>query len=154
MNGDTVDILLVEDDPMDVRLTLRALSASGMGDHVEVARDGEEALDFLFRRETFADAPQERKPRMIMLDLKVPKVSGAQVLREIKADPKTRAIPVVVLTSSRLDSDVAECYRLGANSYIQKPLDYDEFRTKIVAVAHYWLTINQSPPERAQSAAV
>ncbi len=152
MSDSTINILLVEDDPKDVRLTIHALNAAGLGTNIEVVRDGAEALDFLFCRGLHAERDIEDRPRMIMLDLKVPKVTGIEVLAEIKHHAATRPIPVVVLTSSRQEADLAACYRLGANSYIQKPFDFDDFRTTIASVARYWLVVNQPPPDRAFAA--
>lgn len=141
------EILLVEDDPRDLRLTLRELQANLKG-HIEVARDGEEALDFLFCRGAHADRSPQRPPRLIVLDLKLPKVDGFQVLREIKARPETQAIPVVALTSSREERDMVESYYLGVNSYVPKPVDFGKFRDTIRAMGLYWLEINQTAPEK------
>lgn len=145
---ESFEILLVEDDPRDLRLTLRELKANLKG-HIEVARDGEEALDFLFCRGIHADRSQQRPPRLIILDLKLPKVDGFQVLREIKARPETQAIPVVALTSSREERDMVESYQLGVNSYVPKPVDFAEFRDTIRAMGLYWIEINQLAPDKA-----
>jgi two-component system response regulator len=148
MIAHAVEILLVEDDPLDVQLMLRELEKdNSVG--IEVVRDGEEALDFLFCRGAFADRSMSNPPKLVLLDLKLPKVDGLQVLREIKAKAETRAIPVIALTSSKEESDLLECYHLGVNSYIQKPVDFEKFRETIRAVRVYWATINQSPPQRA-----
>jgi two-component system response regulator len=143
-----VEILLVEDDPVDVQLMLREL-AKDSPSRTEVARDGEEALDFLFCRGAYASRSLSNPPKLVLLDLKLPKVNGLQVLREIKARAETQAIPVIALTSSREEKDLVECYRLGVNSYIQKPVDFQKFRDTIRTVRTYWATINQSPPSRA-----
>jgi CheY-like chemotaxis protein len=147
----TLEILLVEDDPRDLRLTVRELQHGDGNNHIEVARDGEEALDFLFRRGTFAGRPGHQAPNLIVLDLKLPKVDGLQVLREIKSCPETMAIPVVALTSSAEERDKVASYQLGVNSYVQKPVDFELFRETIRAMRLYWLGINQSPPNRAFS---
>jgi len=148
MIAHAVEILLVEDDPLDVQLMLRELDKDSKGG-IEVVRDGEEALDFLFCRGAFAARSLTNPPKLVLLDLKLPKVDGLQVLREIKARAETRAIPVIALTSSREETDLVECYRLGVNSYIQKPVDFDKFRETIRAVRIYWATINQPPPQKA-----
>jgi two-component system response regulator len=148
MIADAMEVLLVEDDPMDLQLTLRELGRDGRI-RVEVARDGEEALDFLFCRGAYAGRSPDNPPKLVLLDLKLPKVDGLQVLREIKARPETRAIPVVALTSSKEEKDLIESYRLGVNSYIQKPVDFENFRNTIQAVGMYWVTVNQSPPRMA-----
>jgi two-component system response regulator len=142
------EILLVEDDPVDLQLTLRELARDSKL-RVEVARDGEEALDFLFCRGAFADRSPGNPPMLVLLDLKLPKVDGLQVLREVKSRLETRAIPVVALTSSKEERDVVESYRLGVNSYIQKPVDFEKFREAILALGVYWVTVNQSPPRSA-----
>jgi two-component system, response regulator len=149
MRQDAVEILLVEDDPMDVHLTVRELEAENIRNRINVARDGEEALDFLFCRGTYSNRSPRHPPNLILLDLKLPKVDGMQVLREIKSKQETRAIPVVVLTSSKEERDTVESYKLGVNSYIQKPVDFDQFRQTIKAVGFYWLVVNQPPPENA-----
>ena len=142
------EILLVEDDPVDLQLTLREL---GMDNRIriEVARDGEEALDFLFCRGAYEGRSQSNPPRLVLLDLKLPKIDGLQVPREIKARPETRANPVVASTWSTEERDVVESYRLGVNSYIQKPVDFEKFRVTIRAVGIYWATVNQAPPQKA-----
>ena len=143
-----LEILLVEDDPRDLRLTMRELKAHLKG-RIEVARDGEEALDFLFCRGAHAGRSPRNPPRLIVLDLKLPKVDGFQVLREIKAHPETQAIPVVALTSSHEERDMIESYHLGVNSYVPKPVDFSEFRNKIRALGFYWLEVNQPAPKKA-----
>jgi two-component system response regulator len=151
MNSDAVEILLVEDDPVDLQLARRELDKYSQI-RIEVARDGEEALDFLFCRGAFAGRALDRPPKLVLLDLKLPKVDGLQVLREIKARAETRAIPVIALTSSREEKDLVESYRLGVNSYIQKPVDFEKFRETMRAVGLYWGSVNQAPPPKAFSA--
>lgn len=148
-DDEAIEILLVEDDPKDVRLTIHALRGENLGNRIEVARDGEEALDFIFCRGAHINRSPNSRPKLILLDLKLPKVDGLQVLREIKADPHTRAIPVTVLTSSREERDMIESYRLGVNSYIQKPVDFSQFRETIRSLGFYWMVVNQIPPESA-----
>jgi two-component system, response regulator len=141
----TVEILLVEDNPNDAELTLRALKHQQLTNNVIVAHDGAEALDYVFCRGAYRDRHIEDCPCVILLDLKLPKVSGIEVLAQIKADPRTRLIPVVVLTSSHEEPDIAECYRLGANSYIVKPVDFAQFTEAVRALGMYWLLLNQPP---------
>jgi two-component system response regulator len=148
---DTFVILLVEDDPKDARLTIREIREVPLETRIEVARDGEEALDYLFRRGTH-EGRAGNMPTLILLDLKLPKVDGLEVLREIKSDSSTKAIPVVIMTSSKEERDLVEGYRLGVNSYIQKPVDFEQFRNTIASVGHYWLSVNQPPPKKAFSA--
>jgi CheY-like chemotaxis protein len=131
-------ILLVEDDPADVELTLRAMKANNLANDIHVARDGAEALDFL--------RTAKQRPKVVLLDLKLPKVSGMEVLREIRRDPRNKLIPVVVMTSSREEPDVAACYALGVNSYIVKPVDFEAFAKAVADVGLYWLVLNQPPP--------
>lgn len=144
-----VEILLVEDNPDDVELTLHALRAENISNHIQVVRDGEEALDFIFARGSYAARNNSRPPKVILLDLKLPKVDGLDVLRQVKGDSRTRPIPVVVLTSSREERDMVESYQLGVNSYIQKPVDFDQFRRTIKQLGLYWLVVNQPPPRNA-----
>ena len=145
MSGRAVEILLVEDDPRDVQLIFRELAE--IRDKVKVARDGQEALDFIFssRAEGERSAPQQLK--VIFLDLKLPKIDGLEVLRAIKADEETRAIPVVVLTSSKEERDIVASYKLGANSFVQKPVSFERFRQALQALGLYWLDLNQPPPQ-------
>lgn len=145
MTDRQIEILLVEDNNDDVELTLHALRKENLANHIHVARDGEEALDFLFCNGPHADRSFERPPRLILLDLKLPKVDGMEVLRKLKADPRTHSIPVVILTSSKEERDLVQGYGLGANSYIQKPVDFDQFRETVKSVGFYWLLINQTP---------
>jgi two-component system, response regulator len=149
VEADEVEILLVEDDPNDVRLTLHALRRENLKNRIEVMRDGEEALDFVLRRGAFSSRVSDRHPKLILLDLKLPKVDGIEVLRQLKSNACTQAIPVVILTSSTEERDLVEGYKLGANSYIQKPVDFDQFRQAIKAIGLYWLAANQPPSEKA-----
>ncbi|HEY6443979.1 MAG TPA: response regulator [Candidatus Acidoferrales bacterium] len=146
-----MEILLVEDNPKDLELTLHALREENLNDCVEVARDGEEALDFLFCRGTHNKRSFESPPKLIILDLKLPKVDGLQVLRAIKNDARTRAIPVAILTSSNEDRDLVDGYKMGVNSYLRKPVDFDQFREIVKQLGLYWLGVNQSPPATAFS---
>jgi len=140
-----VEILLVEDNPNDVELTLHALEKDHVANRIHVVRDGAEALDYLFATGEYAGRDTDDKPRMILLDLKLPKVDGMEVLRRIKKDPSTRMIPVVVLTSSREEHDVVESYSLGVNSYITKPVDFEQFTKAVRQLGLYWLLLNQPP---------
>lgn len=142
---DEVEILLVEDNPHDAELTLRALKKRNLANRVLHAKDGAEALEFLFANGAYVHRKVEYTPRVILLDLKLPKVDGLEVLRKIKADERTRTIPVVVLTSSREDSDLAECYALGVNSYIVKPVEFENFVKAVSDLGFYWLLLNQTP---------
>lgn len=145
MNVDPVDILLVEDNPNDVELTLRALKRHNLANKVMVARDGAEALDFIFAEDARADRSTEKYPKLVLLDLKLPKVDGLEVLRKMKSDERIRVIPVVVLTSSKEEQDVVESYRLGVNSYIVKPVDFDKFIECVSQIGLYWLVCNEPP---------
>ena len=138
-------ILLVEDDPKDVELTINALSEYCVANEIAIARDGEEALDFLYRRGTFASR-LEGNPVVILLDLKMPKLDGIQVLRHLKTDEQMRCIPVVVLTSSREDRDLVECYKLGVNAYVVKPVHFTEFVEAVRQLGIFWALINEAPP--------
>jgi two-component system response regulator len=149
MNPQEYEILLVEDDPADAELTVLSLRKERLANHIEIARDGAEALDFLFCRGAYAGRSFERPPRLVLLDLKLPRVSGHEVLRAIKADERTRAIPVVVLTSSNQERDLVECYQLGVNSYIQKPVDLLKFQEVARQFGMYWLMVNHVPPSTA-----
>jgi CheY-like chemotaxis protein len=146
MNDNDVEILLVEDNPNDVELTLDVLKENKLANHIQVVRDGVEALDFLLRRGVFAHRG-DQNPRLVLLDLKLPKVNGLEVLQQIRADPNTRLTPVVVLTSSREERDIVDSYKLGVNSYIVKPVDFEQFSDAIRHVGFYWLLLNQ-PPSR------
>lgn len=150
MTCEDAEILLVEDDPQDIELILHAFRTANVERRIEVVRDGEEALDYLFRRGSYQDRPSDQPPILVLLDLKLPKIGGLQVLRELKASPECASIPVVILTSSGEQRDIVESYRLGVNSYIQKPVDIGEFRKAIKALTLYWLTVNRSPFSRNQ----
>jgi two-component system response regulator len=145
MNRDAPEVLLVEDDPQDVELTLRAFRNANVVRRIEVVRDGEEALDYLFRRGNYKDRSSGPPPALVLLDLKLPKIGGLQVIREVKTSAECASIPVVVLTSSGEQRDIVESYRLGVNGYIQKPVDIAEFRKAIEALTLYWLGVNRSP---------
>jgi CheY-like chemotaxis protein len=147
-----IEILLVEDNPDDLELALYALRANKLANKIEVARDGEEALDFFFCRGQFSSRPEGSRPSLVLLDLKLPKIDGLEVLREIKKDPSTRATPVVILTSSKEEKDMVMSYQLGVNSYIQKPVDFTQFRETVKQLGLYWLVVNQPPPAAAQRA--
>lgn len=147
--GLPVEILLVEDSATDLELALRALKKAKVAHRIEVARDGEEALDFVFARNAHAGRSIEDKPRLILLDLKLPRVDGLEVLREVKADPRTRTIPVVILTSSHEQRDVVDCYKLGVNSYIVKPVDFEGFISAVFELGTYWMLRNLSPGDTA-----
>jgi len=140
------NILLVEDNPDDVELTLRAFEKNKILNSIAVARDGAEALDYIFVRGAHAERDPRDGPAVILLDLKLPKVDGLEVLRQIRADPRTRLTPVVVLTSSREESDRLRSYSLGANSYVQKPVDFDRFSEAARQLGLYWLVLNEAPP--------
>jgi len=149
MSTQDVEILLVEDNPADAELTVHALRRGNLANDIEVVRDGEEALDFLFHRGSFAGRQNSRPLRLVLLDLKLPKVDGLEVLRVIKSDPATRSIPVVVLTSSTEETDLVRSYELGVNSYIQKPVDFDKFREIVKQLGLYWLVVNHAVRPRA-----
>lgn len=146
---DVIEILLVEDNPSDAELTLHALQKSKLANRIQLARDGEEALDFLFCRGQFASRPIELAPQLVLLDLKLPKVDGLQVLQAVKKDVRTRAIPIIVLTSSKEERDLVNSYRLGVNSYIQKPVNFGEFQVVVQQLGLYWLLLNSRPPKAA-----
>ncbi|MFZ4597357.1 MAG: response regulator [Terrimicrobiaceae bacterium] len=139
------ELLLVEDNPQDLELARRALRKVHLGDRIHVARDGEEACDFIFCEGAHRNRKSLRHLKLIILDLKLPKVAGVEVLRRIKGDPRTRTIPVVVLTSSQEPSDIMECYGFGVNSFIVKPVDIDRFSEVVQELGLYWLRLNHSP---------
>jgi two-component system response regulator len=143
MTDKQIEILLVEDNEDDLELALHALRKEKLANSIHVARDGEEALDFLFCTGPHASRSFDQPPKLVLLDLKLPKVDGMEVLKRLKADPRTRQIPVVILTSSKEERDLLNGYGLGVNSYIQKPVDFDQFRETVKRVGFYWLLINQ-----------
>ena len=145
MSDGPVEILLVEDNPNDVELALHALHKNKLSNRIHVARDGTEALDFIFGTGPHAGRSVNDVPKVILLDLKLPKVDGLEVLKRVKADPRTRMIPVVVLTSSREESDIVASYHLGVNSYIVKPIDFQQFTEAVRQLGMYWLLLNQPP---------
>jgi two-component system, response regulator len=147
------EILLVEDNPSDAELTLHALRKNNLANQIHVARDGEEALEFLFRRGAYRDRQFDALPHLVLLDLKLPKVDGVDVLKELKGDPRTRSIPVVVLTSSKEERDLVQTYQLGVNSYIQKPVSFADFQEVVRQLGMYWLLINAKPPAAAFTSA-
>lgn len=142
---ETISILLVEDNPQDAELTIRALKKRKLANQIFVAEDGAEALDILFARGKYACRVNSIPPKVVLLDLKLPKLSGLEVLKEIKSDERTKKIPVVVVTSSREDPDIAEAYALGVNSYVIKPVDFEQFFTAMGNLGLYWLLVNQPP---------
>jgi CheY-like chemotaxis protein len=140
-----VEILLVEDNPADAELAIRALKKANLSNKLVWVKDGAEALDFLFGGGTYAGRPGASTPKVVLLDLRLPKVDGMEVLRRIKSDERTRTIPVVVLTSSREDRDIAESYQVGVNSFISKPVGFDEFAKTVAELGMYWLLMNRPP---------
>lgn len=144
-NLNEVEILLVEDNPHDVELTLRALKRHNLANHVHVVKDGAEALDYIFTRGIYKNRNANENPNVILLDLKLPKVDGLEVLRQVKSDERTKTIPVVVLTSSREEQDMIESYKLGVNSYIVKPVDFDKFLDAVGELGLYWMLLNEQP---------
>ena len=143
--NNAVEILMVEDRDEDIELALRAFKKHNIANNIEVVKDGEKALEFIFATGEFSDRKVSQQPKLILLDLKLPKVDGLQVLREIKADERTKIIPVVILTSSAEDRDIKEAYNLGANSYIVKPVNFDNFVKAVTTLGLYWLLLNTSP---------
>jgi two-component system response regulator len=140
-----VEILLVEDNPADVELTLRALKKHNLTNHVQVVSDGVQALDFIFARGAYEKRKAANPPKVVFLDLKLPKVDGLEVLRKMKADGKARLIPVAMLTSSQEERDIVETYNLGANSYVVKPLDFNKFAEAVSEMGLYWVMLNKVP---------
>jgi len=140
---DAVDILLVEDNPRDAELTLRALRRRNLADRLLVVEDGAEALDFIFCRGRYTERQMTSPPKVVLLDMRLPKLNGLEVLREIKADKRTHSIPVVMITSSREDPDIQTAYELGANSYVVKPVEFDAFIDAMSRLGFYWLLVNQ-----------
>jgi CheY-like chemotaxis protein len=145
VESDEVEILLVEDSPTDAELTIRALRERKLANRLHWVKDGAEALDFVFGVGPYAGRRVGSVPRVILLDLRLPKVDGMEVLRRVKADERTRTIPVVVLTSSKEDRDIAETYRLGVNSFISKPVEFDAFANTVAELGFYWLLTNKAP---------
>lgn len=139
-----IDILLVEDSPQDAEMTLRALKHANFANHVQWLKGGEEALEFLFSQGVHENRPAPR-PRVLLLDIKMPKVDGLEVLKRLKADARTRSIPVVMLTSSAEQSDLARSYELGVNSYLVKPVDFRRFCEEVTRMGQYWVTMNRTP---------
>ncbi len=152
MSGQQIEILLVEDNDEDAELTLRTLQREHLAGNIFVAHDGEEALEFLFCYGLHANRSFEHPPRLVLLDLKLPKVDGMAVLRRLKTDPRTNTIPVVILTSSKEERDLIDGYGSGANSYIQKPVDFALFREAVKSAGLYWMVINQPPIAQAKAA--
>jgi CheY-like chemotaxis protein len=149
MTNGNIEILLVEDNPDDVELAVRALRREKLANEITVARDGEEALDVIFCRGAHASRSFQQPPRVVLLDLKLPKVGGLDVLKAIKSDPRTKAIPVVIMTSSREERDLVDSYKLGVNAYVQKPVDFEQFRIMVKDLGLFWVVMNQAPPARA-----
>ena len=141
---ESVDILLVEDNPNDAELTMRALRKGNLANHVSWVKDGAEALEFIFRNGAYAGRP-DQNPRLILLDLKLPKVDGIEVLKRLKADDRTRAIPVVMVTSSAEGRDIVESYKLGVNSYVVKPVEFEQFSETVAKAGFYWMLVNKTP---------
>jgi CheY-like chemotaxis protein len=140
-----IEILLVEDNPDDLEMTLRALRRVNLANSIQVARDGAEALEFIFCEGSHAGRKIEQRPKVILLDLKLPKVDGLEVLKRVKSDPRTKTIPVVILTSSKEQRDIVESYHLGVNSYIVKPVNFEGFANAVKDLGMYWLILNQPP---------
>lgn len=140
-----IEILLVEDNPRDAEMTLRTLRKRNLANHVVHVKDGAEALDWLFGRGAHAGRDATEQPKVVLLDLKLPKVDGLEVLRAIRADERTQFQPVVVMTSSQEQRDVIDSYKLGVNSYVVKPVDFDAFSTAVAELGHYWLLVNKDP---------
>ncbi len=145
MTDSHVEVLLVEDNPNDIRLALHAFRKHNFANAIHVVRDGAEALEFLFCRDRYADRSMSDPPKLVLLDLKLPLVDGLDVLRQIKADPRTQTLPVVMMTSSAEERDAVESYKLGVNSYIVKPVDFDQFSEAVRQIGFYWLLLNQPP---------
>ena len=146
MNEDhVIEVLIVEDNPQDLELTMRALRKANLSNRIQVARDGKEALDFIFGEGPFTGRKIDNGPKVVLLDLKLPKVDGLEVLKKVKSDPRTKTIPVVVLTSSKEQTDVVESYALGVNSYIVKPVGFEGFAAAVGDLGLYWLLLNQPP---------
>lgn len=147
MTDKLIEILLVEDNPDDIELALHALEEYRVANRIHVVRDGAEALDFIFCRGAYADRQVDTPPRVVLLDLKLPLVDGMEVLRQVKADPCTRRIPIVMMTASNQEADMVRSYELGVNSYIVKPVDFDQFKESMRALGFYWLLLNEPAPQ-------
>ena len=145
MSKQGIEVLLVEDNPRDAELTLRALRKRNLANHVVHVKDGQEALDWLFATGQYEGRDITQRPKVMLLDLKLPKVDGLEVLRAVRADERTKLLPVVVLTSSREESDLIAGYQLGVNSYIVKPVDFENFSSAVAETGHYWLVVNEMP---------
>ena len=140
---DVVEILLVEDNPSDIKLAMHAFQKNNLANNVKVLRDGAEALEYVFCTDRYVDRKGHGQPKVILLDLKLPLVDGLEVLRRIKSDPETKAIPVVVMTSSTEDRDMVDSYKLGVNGYVQKPLDFEQFISAVRQIGMFWLLVNK-----------
>ena len=149
-DNDVVDILLVEDDPSDAKLTIRSLKMGNLANELFLVKDGEEALDFLFCRNAYAGRSKSLRPRVVLLDIKLPKVDGIEVLRQIREDPNMSSLPVVLLTSSQQDSDIMAGYKYHANSYVVKPVNFKDFSEHVRDLGLYWLLINTRPMAPAE----
>lgn len=145
MDDDAVEILLVEDNPNDIELELRALKKHNLGNKVFVVKDGAEAIDFLFSTGAYADRKTYLRPKVVFLDLKLPKIHGLEVLRILRSDERTKTLPVVILTSSKEEKDLIESYKLGVNSYITKPIDFDQLIKVTAELGLYWVLLNKLP---------
>lgn len=143
MNDERVEILLVEDNPHDAEMTIRALKKSNLANRLIHVKDGAEALDFIFSKGAFSDRSTDNKPKVILLDIKMPKVDGIEVLRQIKSNEHTKTIPVVIMTSSKEEQDIITSYNLGVNSYVVKPVDFEGFAKAVSELGFYWLITNQ-----------
>ena len=141
-----IETLLVEDNPTDAELCIRALKHHNLGDRLIWVKDGAEALDFLFGTGAFTDRGTNNRPKVVLLDLRMPKVDGMEVLRRVRADQRTRTIPIVVLTSSKDDRDIAEAYRLGANAFVSKPVEFGAFADAVTRLGLFWVRVNKPPP--------
>lgn len=145
MDNNAIELLLIEDNPSDIKLTLKALQKFNLANKVTVLKNGEEAVDFLFSEGKYKDREKSEIPKVIFLDLKLPFIDGIEILRRLKSDEQTKSIPVVVLTSSNETKDIEECYRLGVNSYIVKPIEFEKFIEVIANMGLYWVLMNESP---------
>lgn len=145
---DAVEVLLVEDNPQDAELTMRALKKRHLANHLILVEDGAAALDFMFGQGAYAERNPSHQPKVVLLDLKLPKLNGLEVLRALKENAQTRAVPVIVVTSSAQDPDIETAYRLGANSYVVKPVSFDAFSEAMTTLGYYWLLINQPATAR------